>query len=190
MEWPKPTVFDAKNVAPWVQAPQEAIKPDFADNIELKKQFGLALGQGLNAFDAGSLVFNGDLPKGLWASVNWIRDAIVLAEKEVYLKALKRAQKPLDKEELLAEVLETAKIAPEFKDKASLLKLYSDIAGFTGKIIDASITNNTQNNTTTKIVLVKGSEEKSLTKTIDAPNTNTQSKIHNNIPRLKLVGGS
>jgi hypothetical protein len=189
MEWPKPTVFDARNVAPWVTVSNEPFKPDFADNIELKKAFGIAIGRGLSSFDAGLEVLNGDLPKGLWASVNWVRDPIVLAEKDAYIKALKRAIKPLDKEELLAEVLETSKVAPEFKDKAALLKLYSEIAGFTGKVnIDASTVNNNNTNNLTKIVLVGGSEDK--LKTVNSPDNNIKSKIHNNLPQLKLVSGS
>ena len=191
MEWPKPTVFDAKNVAPWVtnQPVSAPPKPDFADNEELKKAFGIELGRGADAFNAGMVIFDQALPKALWASVHWSKDPIVIASRDAYVQTLKKAQKPLDKEELLAEVLENAKIAPEFKDKATLLKLYSEIAGFTGpKIaIDASTTTNNTNNLT-KIVLVKGSQEP-MTVSNKAPDINSQSKIQNSLPNLKLVGG-
>lgn len=191
MEWPKPTTFDARNTAPWVAAPSSVPqKPDFADNEELKKEFGIELGRGLDTFNAGLKVFDQAMPKALWASVNWAKDPIVIASRDAYVLTLKKAARPLDKEELLAEVLENAKVAPEFKDKAALLKLYSEIAGFTGKIaIDASTTNNTNTqNNTTQIVLVKGNE--APLKTIEAsPDLNMKSKIQNNLPALKLVGG-
>ena len=165
-------------------------RPDFADDEELKKAFGIELGRGLDSFNAGLAVFDQAMPKALWASVHWSKDPIVVASRDAYVSTLKKAQKPLDKEELLAEVLENAKTAPEFKDKAALLKLYSEIAGFTGpKIaIDASTTtNNTQNNLT-KIVLVSGSKEPTISNN-KAPDMNSQSKIQNSLPNLKLVGG-
>ena len=198
MEWPNPTVFDARNVAPWV-TPQPIVnawtskesqplpRPDFADDEELKKAFGIELGRGLDSFNAGMAIFDQVMPKALWASVHWAKDPIVIASRDAYVITLKKAAKPLDKEELLAEVLENARFAPEFKDRAAFLKLYSEISGFTGpKIaIDAS-TNNTTNNSLTKIVLVKGSNEP---ETIKAPVMNNQSKIQNSLPNLKLVGG-
>ena len=198
MEWPKPTVFDANNTAPWVASwgnPQPSapiVKPDFADNEELKKAYGIALGRGLDAFNAAMEVFEQDLPKSLWASLNWIKDPIVIGSRDAYVQTLKKAQKPLDKEELLAEVLEQARFAPEFKDKASLLKLYSEIAGYTGKIaIDASTVNNnnTQNNLT-QIVLVKGNAEERLPAKTIAPDNNKSRISNNGLPQLKLVGGS
>jgi hypothetical protein len=199
MEWPKPTVFDANNTAPWVSSwgtptPIEpAAKPDFADNEELKKAYGIALGRGLDAFNAAMDVFNQELPKSLWASLNWIKDPIVIATKDAYLATLKKVQKPLDKEELLAEVLANARTSVEDKDRVAFFKLYSDIAGYTGKIaIDASTTNNnnTQNNLT-QIVLVKGNAEERLPAKTISPDTNNKSRIQNNgLPQLKLVGGS
>lgn len=200
MEWSKPTTFDARNVAPWVTPQpianawtsgqsQPLPRPDFADDEELKKAFGIELGRGQDAFNAGMVTFDQAMPKALWASVHWAKDPIVIASRDAYVITLKKAQKPLDKEELLAEVLENAKIAPEFKDKAALFKLYSEIAGFTGpKIaIDASTTNTT-NNSLTKIVLVKGSQEPTILNN-KAPDMNNQSKIQNSLPTLKLVGG-
>jgi hypothetical protein len=201
MQWP--TTFDAMKSSPWqvqgqvqdawqitqISEPLPLPKPDFADNEELKQQYGIALGQGLDVFNAGLKIFNDDVSKGLWVSTNWKNDPIVNAAKDAYLKALKKQAKPLDKEELLEEVLEAARKSEEDKDRVSFYKLYSEIAGYIGKVlIDASTTNNsnTQNNTT-QIVLVKGSEPK----TIEAPNTNIKSKISNSgLPELKLVGGS
>lgn len=191
MEWPKPTVFDARNTSPWVmQEPVRDFRPDFADNEELKKAFGITLGQGLDTFNAGMKVFEEAVPKALWASINWKNDPIVIAAKDVYLKEQKKAQKPLDKEELLEEVLDSAKKAPDFKDKATLFKLYSDIAGYTGvKVpeVPANTTNNTNN--FTKIVLVGGTEQQQQSSP-EVINTNNKSKIQNVLPQLKLVGGT
>src|ERR1700743_3896688 len=102
MEWPKPTVFDANNTAPWVSSwatpsqPTLIQKPDFADNEELKKSYGVELGRGLDSFIAGMEIFNQELPKALWASLNWARDPVVIASKDAYLQTLRKAQKPLD----------------------------------------------------------------------------------------------
>lgn len=182
---------DTFSVSPW-QVPiqvQELPRPDFADNEELKQAFGIALGRGLAPFDAGLEVFADDTSKGLWVSVNWIKDPITLAAKDAYVKALKKQEKPLDKEELLAEVLASAKIAPDFKDKAALFKLYSEIAGFTGKGAEPQQLPTITENNFMKITLVK--PETDLRNPI-APNLNVQSKIQNEelpLPKLKLVGG-
>lgn len=191
MEWPKPTTFDARNTAPWVtREPEVFAKPDFADDEELKKAYGIALGRGLDAFNAAMETFEQVLPKALWASLNWIKDPVVIASKDIYLQTLKKAARPLDKEELLEELLQAARKAEEDKDRVAFFKLYSEVAGFTGpKIaIDASTNTNNTTNNLTKIVLVKGTEAPQ-TKTIEAPNI--QSKMLNSeIPQLKLVGGS
>lgn len=199
MEWPKPSVFDATNTAPWVSSwgnPSQSSpiqKPDFADNEELKKAYGIELGRGLDAFNAAMVIFNQELRSSLWTSLHWIRDPVVIASKDAYLLTLKQTQKPLDREELLAEVLEGARSSVEDKDRVAFLKLYSDISGFTGKIaIDASTTNNTNTqNNLTQIVLVKGRSEDRLQSETISPDINNKSKIQNNgLPQLKLVGGS
>lgn len=197
MGWSTDFDFDARDYPPkaavasaWqvpIQA-QELPRPDFADNEELKQAYGIALGRGLAPFEAGLEVFANDTPKALWASTNWLKDPVTIAAKDAYVAALKKHRKPLDKEELLQEILDSARVAPEFKDRAALFKLYSDVAGYTGKaepIIDNStkITNNEM-----KVILVRPE-----TKAIEqAPNLNTQSKIQNDempLPKLKLVGG-
>jgi hypothetical protein len=193
MEWPNPSVFDARKVDAWqitrIAEPLPIPKPDFADNEELKQRYGVALGQGLDVFNAGLQVFDGDVSKGLWVSTNWRSDPIVIASKDTYLRTLKKSEKPLDKEELLAEVLTAARKSGEDRDRVQFFKLYSEIAGYTGKVlIDASTNNNNTQNNTTQIVLVKGSLEP---KTIEAPNTNIKSKIQNSgLPELKLVSGN
>lgn len=201
--WMKPDTFEAV-IDPWtaprtVQAPY---KPAFADDEKLKQAYGVSLAKGLSAFDAGMAVFNQELPSALWAGTNWVNDPFVQASKDAYIKALKKVEKPLDKDELLAKVLSFADERinglplVEAKVRLDALKLYSEISGFTGRVnIDAStnIDKSTTNiNNEMKIVLVKGSDETKLIKTID--NSNTQSKIQNNADApslaLKLVGGS
>lgn len=190
MQWPKPTIFDAENTASWVlQTPVELPKPDFADNEELKKAYGIALGQGLDAFKAGMLIFEDAVAKALWVSTNWKNDPLVIATRDAYIREQKKASKPLDKEELLEEVLTAAQIAPEFKDKASLFKLYSEIAGYTGKVAEQLPASNTTNNNYTKIVLVGGSQQRDSNSPEKIINANPKSEISNNLPKLKLVSG-
>ncbi len=190
MQWPKPTIFDAENTAPWVlQTPVELPKPDFADNEELKKAYGISLGQGLDTFKAGMLVFEDAVAKALWVSTNWKNDPLVIATRDAYIREQKKASKPLDKEELLEEVLTAAQIAPEFKDKASLFKLYSEIAGYTGKVAEQLPASNTTNNNYTKIVLVGGSQQRDSNSPEKIINANPKSEISNNLPKLKLVSG-
>lgn len=186
--------YDATfTVDPWsipIQV-KELPRPDFADNEELKTAFGIALGKGLAPFDAGLEVFANDTAKGLWASTNWIRDPAALAARDAYINALKKQQKPLDKEELLAEVLAAAVKAPEYKDKASLFKLYSDIAGYTGKASEINPIVANQTNNFMSIKLVK--PEIDFRDPVKAPNLNIKSKMQNEelpLPKLKLVGGS
>jgi hypothetical protein len=162
-------------------------RPNFADDEELKKAFGIELGRGKDSFNAGLEIFDQAMPKALWASVHWAKDPIVIASCDTYLKTMKQLEKPLAKEELLWEVLDASRKTAEDRDRIQFLKLYSEIAGFTGKIaIDASTTTNNNTNNLTKIVLVKGSQEP---ETIKAPVMNNQSKIQNSLPTLKLVGG-
>jgi len=186
---PEP-IFDARQVNPW-QMPVEPTsipKPDFADNEQLKQAYGIALGKGLEPFPAELEIFPDQTPKALWMRVHWVNDPIVIGSRDGYIKALKKQEKPLDKEELLAEVLLTARKACEDKDKASLLKLYAEIAGFTGKQAE-TINNNNFSNNTMKITFVKP-DAKDAPKVIDA--SNSKSKIPNDdLPiKLKLVGGS
>lgn len=203
--WLNPDTFE---IDPWKMPAKPSMpspRPDFADDENLKQAFGIALGRGLAAFDAGMELFEQVLPKALWASMNWINDPIVQASKDAYVKSLKKAEKPLDKEELLSKILSFAdeKVMTkegiavplvEAKVRLDALKLYSEISGFTGRVnIDASTNiNNIKNetNNTMKIVLVRGAEA-APTKTIEA--SNIQSRIENNAAppiALKLVGGT
>jgi hypothetical protein len=180
---------DAFEVSPW-QAPAkpvEPLRPDFADDEALKTAFGIALGQGLDSFNAGASLFKtGEVAKALWVSVNWIKDPIVIGSRDSYLRTLKKQEKPLDKEELLAEVLSSARDAIEDKDRVAFFKLYSEIAGFTGPKVNVDASTNFNTNNFATIKLVKGEDAKPSI----APNI--QSKIQNEeipLPKLKLVSG-
>lgn len=194
--------FDARKVAPsqsppvnaWGSPPipTEQWKPHFADDAQIKQAFGVALARGLDHFKAGMELFEQKLPEALWASIHWKNDPVVIASRDAYLKTLKKLEKPLDKEELLHEVLAAARGAIEDKDRVNFFKLYSEIAGFTGKVaIDASQNTFNTNNNMMKITLVK--PEPSSPKVIQhSSNSNSESKILNDeLPiKLKLVGGS
>lgn len=169
--------------------------PDYADDEDLKKRFGIELGKGLKPFEAASAITEGNAAKALWISSNWLSDPIVIGSKDAYALTIKEVSKPLTKEELLAKILEVsdernANGIPLFdaKDRISALNLYAEIQGLKGKNADQSsgdITNNTFNKIT-KVVLVSPNIVK------QDVNANAQSKMQNveipSIP-LKLVGG-
>lgn len=193
MDWS----FNAKAVEPAqeVFSPWAETVPAYANNDELKQSFAIELAKGLQPFDAGLATFEGDASKALWASVHWARDVVVIAIRDAYLSAQKAVEKPLDKETLLARILAFAderdnqgRPLVEAKDRLGAFRLYSDIAGFTGKVdIDAS-TNNFMNKTV-NLVMVK---PEPTTKTIQH-SSNIKSEILNkNIPpiKLKLVSGN
>lgn len=185
-------------VNPW-SSPVKIAKiplPDYADDIDLKKLFGVELGKGLKPFEAALKISDENQSKALWISNNWITDAVVIASKDAYLSTLKDVSKPLDKEQLLAKILELTDERDEYgrslvdaKERLSALNLYAEISGFKVKAADTTNTNTVNNtfNKITKVVLVSPITNKS---NID---TNIKSKMQNvelpSIP-LKLVGGS
>lgn len=169
--------------------------PDYANDENLKKQFGIELGKGFNPFEAASVVAEGNAAKALWISTNWLGDPIVIGSKDAYSLTVKEVSKPLDKEQLLAKILEFSDERDTYgrplidaKERLSALNLYAEILGFKGKnaeITSGDITNNTFNKIT-KVVLVSPNIVKQDT------DSNAQSKMQNvEIPSLplKLVGG-
>src|SRR5882762_1124065 len=193
--------FDARKVPPqqsptWGQPIVSAPpwKPDFADDESIKQAFGVLLASHKDGFKAGMELFKEELPKALWASIHWKNDPIVLGSRDAYLKTLKKLDKPLDKNELLYEVLASARNAIEDKDRVQFFKLYSEIAGFTGKVaIDASQTFNTNNNLMT-IKLVKPENNKSMSGSPILDNRPESKIVNENAElssiKLKLVGGT
>ncbi len=193
--------FDAKQHAPWaipepVAAPW---RPVFADDAELKSLYGIEWAKLPDPFKAGLIVFAGkdEVPSSLWASQHWTKDASVIASRDIYLKAMKAAEKPLTKEELSAKILAFAeekdiqgRYTVEAKERLNALKLYSEVQGFTGKVdINASTNNFTNTNNVMKITLVKP-DEKEQPKVIEASNTKSEmTNDENSLIKLKLVGG-
>ena len=184
-------------VSPWAKQAQQTApyRPDFADDEKLKQAFGIALAKGKSAFDAGMELFKEEMPKALWASLNWVNDPTVIASKDIYQQTLKNLQKPLDKDQLLAKILsfadERINGVPlvEAKDRLKALELYAKVSGYIDKIdINASTNINSTTNNLMKIVLVKPEKQDQIEQS-----SNIKSRIQNeeipSIP-LKLVGGT
>lgn len=186
----------APTVSPWtveVKAP-EIQAYQFDEN--LKKRYGIELAKSANPFEAGCKIFGEETSKALWVSFNWVNDPVVAASQDAYTKTLALSTPLLDKDQLAAKVLALAdeKILRngvyvptiEAKDRIAALKLYSEIAGYTGKVeIDNSVKNLTLNEISIKLV-------KPEAKTVieNAPNVKSEMSNENSPPiTLKLVGG-
>jgi hypothetical protein len=162
VEQPSPAVA----ASPWavgaVSAKEEA--PGYQSDEELKKRYGTELAKVQNPFEAGCKLFGEETNKALWVSFNWINDPIVVASRDIYLKTVELSQPLLDREQLAAKVLVLAEgekilingklvATVDPKDRLAAYKLYSDIAGYTGKVeIDNSVKNITNNELTIKLV--------------------------------------
>lgn len=201
--WIKDFKFAVDKPAGWAIAPSVSPwgKPEVSQAYQtdenLKKQFGIELAKSTNAFEAGCKVFGEETNKALWASVHWNNDPLVVASKDVYLKTLEMNTPLLDREQLAAKALAIAdeKILKngvwyptvEAKDRIAALKLYSDIAGYTGKVeIDNSTKNITNNELTIKLVKA----DNKIATIENAPNAKSEMINENSPPiTLKLVGG-
>lgn len=183
-------------VSPWTVNAIPVVQAYQTDE-NLKKRFGIELAKSTNPFEAGCKVFGEETNKALWASFNWANDAIVIASRDLYLKTLELSTPLLDKDQLAAKVLAIAdeKILKngvyvpsiEAKDRILALKLYSEIAGYTGKVeIDNSVKNITNNELTIKLV----KPENKISTIENAPNAKSEMANENSSPiTLKLVGG-
>ena len=185
--------------SPWAtgaaSAKEEA--PSYQSDENLKKQYGIELAKAQNPFEAGCKLFGEETNKALWVSFNWINDPIVVASRDIYLKTVELSQPLLDREQLAAKVLVLAEgekilingkmiATVEPKDRLAAYKLYSDIAGYTGKVeIDNSVKNITNNELTIK--LVRADDKKPVV--IDnAPNIKSEIVNEDQSPiKLKLV---
>ena len=171
--------------------------PAYQSDENLKKQYGIELAKAQNPFEAGCKLFGEETNKALWVSFNWVNDPIVIASRDIYLKTVELSQPLLDSEQLAAKVLVLAEgekilingkmiATVEPKDRLAAYKLYSDIAGYTGKVeIDNSVKNITNNELTIK--LVRADDKKPVV--IDnAPNTKSEMSNEDQSPiKLKLV---
>ncbi len=187
-------------VSPWAIHAKATPAPAYQSDENLKKQFGIELAKSTNPFEAGCKVFGEETNKALWASAYWINDAIVIASRDIYLKTVSLNTPILDKEQLAAKVLILAEgekilkngvLVPtiEAKDRYNFFKLYSEIAGYTGKVeIDNSKTFNAINEMTIKLVKA---EDKKPTIINNAPNVKSEMVNPNSTAiQLKLVGGT
>lgn len=182
----------APEAAPWaIQAPA---KPAYADDENLKKQFGVEWAKCDKPFEAACKVFEKDTSAALWIASYWLTDPVVLAAKDVYLKEVKAQTALLDKDSFAAMLMETAlernadgtRYAIEAKERVNILKLYAEVRGFLNK--NETNINNFNNNEGLKVVFVKPEVEKPTV--IDAA-PNSKSEILNDGPSLlkvKLVG--
>lgn len=194
VEQPKPAV-----ASPWAvgaaSAKDEA--PSYQSDEELKKRYGVELAKAQNPFEAGCKLFGEETNKALWVSFNWINDPIVVASRDIYLKTVELSQPLLDRQQLAAKVLVLAEgekilingkmiATVEPKDRLAAYKLYSDIAGYTGKVeIDNSVKNITNNELTIKLVRA---EDKKPVVIDNAPNIKSEMVNEDQSPiKLKLV---
>jgi hypothetical protein len=200
--WANDFHFTVEKPAPPISPWSVGIDQAYQSDENLKKQYGIELAKTANAFEAACKIFGEEESKALWVSFNWLNDPIVVAARDIYLKTVVLCTPLLDREQLAAKVLAIAdekilingvmRSTIEPKDRVAALKLYSDIAGYTGKV---EIDNSTKTFNEIKeltIKLVKGQDKPQVT--IDnAPNKNVKSEISNveNTPiTLKLVGGA
>lgn len=206
---PKTEVFAPKGgwkqeglVSPWAVggAAKEEEAPSYQSDEQLKKRYGVELAKASNPFEAGCRLFGEETNKALWASFNWINDPIVVASRDIYLKTVEASQPLLDREQLAAKVLSLAEGEKVFingkmvatvepKDRLAAYKLYSDIAGYTGKVEIDNSTNNITNNELT-IKLVKAEDKKPVVIDNDAPNSKSEISNDENQQspiKLKLV---
>lgn len=170
--------------------------PDYADDAKLKQAFAIELAKGASPFDAALVVAENQTNKALWISVNWVKDVSVIAQRDAYIEANKKVEKPLDRDGLLAKIMGIVDARDEYnrplveaKDRITALKLYSDILGFTGKVENNNTVNNSFANKTVNLVMVKPDDRST---TIDQ-SPNTKSEIINEKPLLtniKLVKAS
>ena len=200
--------------APWITSPTFAISPwaiavpvvepkpipEYQNDENLKKAFGIELAKTTNSLDAAIKIADNDQSKALWISFHWLNDPVVIASRDIYLKTLELSTPPLDREQLAAKVLALADekiLSPQLgclvpiakaQDRIAALKLYSDTLGYTGKVeIDNSSKTFTHNEMTIK--LVKAEEKKPVTIN-NVPNVKSENVEHASPITLKLVGAS
>lgn len=187
-------------ISPWTVGKTNPVLQAYQTDNNLKKSYGIELAKSSNPFEAACKLFGEETNKALWASFNWLNDPIVIASRDLYLKTVELSQPILDKQQLAAKVLALAdeKILKngvyvptiEAKDRIAALKLYSDIAGYTGKVeIDNSTKTFQHNEMIIKLVKV---EEKKAVVINNTPNVKSEVLNENsNSPiTLKLVGGT
>ncbi len=154
---------------------------------ELKKSFGIELAKASDAFKAACLICGDDNSKALWLMQNYSNDPVVVASKDLYLKAAQNSDVLLDKDQLAARLLKMAEEKTannafyilDGKDRLKALELYAEVRGFTGKLaIDASTKNFTYQQIAVKFVKPETKEPIII--------DNNENQILNNKSPLKL----
>ncbi len=192
MTWPPTGSFTVEPPKPaFIPWPKSAaqIEPAWRSDEELKRAFGIALAKHPKPFEAALTVFPNDANAALWASHHWLHDPLVVAARDTYAQNIELSSKTLDKDQLAARLLQFAEEKDvsgrfyicEAKDRLAAFKLYAEVQGFIGKIIDAS-TNNFTNNEL-KLVLIPAPEKE--TKVIEVEQEEVSAPV---LPlNLKLV---
>lgn len=189
MNWPQ--------ISNFVALPLK-VEQDWKNDDDLKKLFAIELAkQPEKPFDAALKIFDKEANKALWASVEWIKDPLVLNVKNNFIENLDDDVKLLNKEQLSLKLLFFAQetvlyngnaiYSAEAKDRLAALKLYAEISGFMPKN-NTEINNNfsPKNFMEIRFVEPERKEKKIINKTID--NIKPEDILESSPVKLKLVG--
>lgn len=166
--------------------------PNIDNADEVKKLFGIALGQGKDPFSAALDATNNNTNIALYVSQRWLLDPIVVASRDLYSKTVHNSDELLDADQLASKLLEMAEernasnsfYMLEGRDRLKCLELYAKIRGY-DKSAAPSISN-TVNNMVVKFV---APEKKDNSQQID--NQQLSNELNNKSPlKLKLVSSS
>lgn len=192
LDWP--TSFNALTVGrpkpndDWSR-PIAPVPPKAPPDLDhLKQAFGIKLASGLEPFDAACSIIS-DVGLALWASKEWLNDPIILSVKAQQLKKIENEKVLLDKNQLAAKALSIADdVCQDAKDRIAALKLYSDIAGYTGKVdINNSINNNNLKFIKLSFVKPDVSDAKTIDHISTSPISSKSEALTDTGVRIKLV---
>lgn len=181
-------MLEIPDVISFAKPSDEGFKPAIANEEEVKKAFGLALGQGKQAFEAALQACGDNTSVALYISQRWLNDPIVAASKDLYLKAVYNGEDLLDADQLAAKLLTMSAERDrgnnfyilEGKDRLAALKLYAEVRGYTGKAaIDMSTKNITFKQINVRLIEPIKKEDTSV---LD----NNEEQISNNKSGIKL----
>lgn len=174
------------------------INDDWKNNIELKRQFAIALAEGNNPFESACIVFGKETNKALWASQNWINDPIVTETKQEYTEIATPKRVLLDKDALSLRLLTFSEekltyngneiYAAEAKDRLAALKLYAEICGFINNKTEINNNNFNTKNNFMEIKFVEPEKKEKEIKVIDHQKIQEENILETSPIKLKLVG--
>ena len=160
---PKQRFFDVEPSL-WVAAPsgwgsppvaEVPRRPDFADDENLKKLYGIELAKNEDTFAAAIVIFPQNTGNALWASRNWVIDPAVIASRDIYKQKIDAEGLMLSKDQLAAKLLKMEQerhpnnprvFLHDSKDRLACLKLYAEVQGWIGKAADVQVNNSFTNN--------------------------------------------